>query len=129
MEGVRPWHIVLFVAAAIALGLGLFWQLRSGDQIEKATTVVIVDVATGDLYECDRPSGGGLLFPLKNPETQKALMLPAEREGEVWKVSARYLPLAVSLAEKESGEVALNKATGQVKVKSPEPIKRKLAEK
>lgn len=129
MEGVRPWHIVLFVAAAIALGLGLFWQLGSGDEIEKATTVVIVDVATGDLYECDRPSGGGLLFPLKNPETQKALMLPAEREGEVWKVSSRYLPLAVSLAEKESGEVALNKATGQVKVKSPEPIKRKLTEK
>ncbi len=129
MEGVRPWHIVLFVAAAIALGFGFFWQLSSGEEIEKATTVVIVDVATGDLYECDRPSAGGLLFPLKNPETQKALMLPAEREGDVWKVSSRYLPLAASLVAKETGEVALDKATGHVKVKSPEPVKRKLAEK
>jgi len=126
MEGVRPWHIVLFSLALLVLGGSVLWQCQADTEIIKSTKVTVVDVVTGELFESPRPGKGGVMFPLENPDTKSRSMLPAEKQGEQWIVNSRYLPLAVSLVADVKGEIALDKSSGQVRVKTPEPVKRDL---
>ncbi len=76
MGSVRPWHYILFGAAVVALGVGLFLSTRN--EVKLADRVVLVDVITGDRYSFDIGGKKMVAYPEKNPDTGKRTLIGVE---------------------------------------------------
>lgn len=113
MQQVRPWHIVLFVAAAGALAF-LGYQILRGDGIDVAHELLVADIATGEIYEIDT-NGRGIALPARHPDTGERTLYPIFRgEGGEWMLESRALA-AISERNIETGTV-IDKETGAITV-------------
>jgi hypothetical protein len=127
MTGVKPWHIVVFVAAIVAVGASayLMWSgSDSGPAINHEMTVV--DITTGDLYSVSLSGHKFLVTPGINPQTGKVSLFPVHKNaGGSWAVSARDLS-ALSQVQGEP-KALIDRRTGEVKVTSetPKPLPEK----
>lgn len=121
MQQVRPWQIVLFVAAVGAMAFGLWWSLGRGPRAQSTNRTLLVDVTNGELFEFSTKKRG-VVIPERNPETGKIALFPVRQdENGEWVIEARYLGEG-SLAEVE-GEPEMLGPEGRVRVASGQPKK------
>ncbi len=81
MGSVRPWHYILFGAAFVALGVGLYFSMKK--EVDLADRVVLVDVLTGDRYAFDISGRKMVAYPETNPDTgQRTLIGVEEIDGK-----------------------------------------------
>jgi hypothetical protein len=112
----KPWQIVVIAAAVVAVGVMLFYTLRSGDSIPHASDVLMVDVTTGDLYRVSLSSRKVLGTPERNPDSGKLTLFKVNKsEDGRWTVLRRDLG-ALSLVEGDPK--ALDRQSGEVKIVS-----------
>lgn len=123
MDNIRPWQIILFIAAIGVLGFSA-WKFGFGSSIEgqMADSMMMVDVQTGQLYEVDVSGQRGVLIPARHPETNEVALLPVFDEGGEWFLYERYRP---SLSSMDVSLDAIAGADQAVKVNGEKPIRYK----
>ena len=88
----KPWQIVLFVAAVAALGWSV-WNVLGRDRITQADEIVMVDVNTGELFVKD--TSRAIVMPAAHPDTGAYSLVPVFRDedsGEL-KITSRSAQL------------------------------------
>lgn len=115
---VKPWQIVLFAAAVLALGFAVYFSV-SGDDVEFAESVVLADLETGELVEAGYPKGRAVSMPATHPTTKKRSLFPVTKKDGTWFVASRYLPYVKEFVEKP--DALLDPKTGAVKVANESP--------
>lgn len=111
MGSVRPWQIVLFAAALIALGTGLFLSLKNPNKVKFKDEVHLVDVVTGETFVYGT-SKGGVVLPAIHPDTgDRTLLRAIVSEDGVWYIEARSLD---RLGEFETVSDRINLDSGAV---------------
>lgn len=119
MGDVRPWHIVVIVAALAIAGVSLWFTLNRGPNLKIADSMLMVDVQTGELFQVSRKPRPPTI-PFTNPKTKAMALLPVEKSGEGgWKIMARYMENIDAL--NPSTDVLVNRETGEVKVSNTKP--------
>lgn len=114
MGDVKPWQIVVLVAAVVIVGSSLYLSFGRGPKLELADSVRMVDVNTGELFNL-RIGKGGATIPGTNPKTRTLTLLPVvEREGK-WYLAERYLPAMQNLEGKH--EAVVDAKSGEVRVR------------
>lgn len=109
MGSVRPWHYILFGAAIVALGIGLYFSM--GSKVDLADSILMVDVRTGDRFRFDTGGRRGVTVPAKHPETGERTLLPVvQGEDGKWYIARRYR----SLEGLEASEEVVNPQTFEV---------------
>lgn len=81
MDNVKPWQIILFTVAILALAFSA-WKFKSGAKIDLPDSVLVVDVESGDLYRMKLGKRNGAYFPERNPETKKLTLMPVVRNDD-----------------------------------------------
>ena len=91
---VKPWQIVLFIAAVGALGWSV-WSVLSRDVVRVSDEVVLVDLASGKLYIASTDS---MIVPAKSPDTGERTLYPVSRtaDGAAWVLSEKARAFAGS---------------------------------
>jgi len=75
MDNIKPWQIILFVAAIGALGFSV-WQFAFSSDVPKTEGYLTVDIMTGQLYEVRKGKARGVPLPAKHPETGDRTLYP-----------------------------------------------------
>ncbi len=88
MGSARPWQIILFVLAVLALAGGLFLSCRGG--VDLADSILMVDVNSGDRFRFDTSGKRGVIIPAKHPETGERTLLPIYEMDGQWVIAERY---------------------------------------
>ena len=110
MNDAKPWQIVVIVLGLlVGVGMGVYSCRSSG--IPMASSIMLVDVATGELIDAPFPKGRTVGFPAKNPKTNTMSLYPVRQEGNAWKVEGKYLPY---IPGKDPEPKALDIKTGMV---------------
>jgi hypothetical protein len=122
MSGVKPWHIGLLVVSLVALGLSLYFSL-SGDGVEMADSMVLVDLETGELVVAPLPKGKAVSPPALNPQTKRRTLFPAIEKDGKWYVRERYLPYVKEFVPNPEN-VLVDSKTGEVKTTNSSPRRR-----
>lgn len=118
MQSLKPWHYVLFAAAAVGLGF-IVYRVGFSQTVPLASRIMLVDVVTGDLFEASVGGGKSAVIPERNPDTGTLTLLPVHKDDKgVWKVSSRYLN---SLSEKVSPKAVVSGQSGEVRVSASSP--------
>lgn len=117
MGTAKPWHIVVIVAAVVAMAASLYLTFGGDDGPEMTNRLVLVDVATGELFTVTLPGSKAILVPANHPDTGKPTLVPVDRREGRWVISRRHLEAVRGLPEKG----ALNEETGEVRVRSERP--------
>ncbi len=92
MGSVRPWQIVLFAAALIALGFGLYMSLGGSGKVDRADNVYLVDTVTGDFFVFKVSGRGGVTVPAIHPDTgERTLYRTYPTDDDQWELDARDL--------------------------------------
>lgn len=86
MDNIKPWQIILIVAAVGVLGFSLF-RFFSSRSLDLPKSVLVIDVETGEMYRMDLGKRNGAYFPEKNPSTGEHNLMPLiESENGEWVV-------------------------------------------
>ena len=113
MQQLKPWQIVLFAAAALAI-VYIGYKTIRGNGIDIAHDIVVVDVISGEVYEIDT-NGRGIVLPTKNPQTGERTMFPVYKDEEgQWVLDGRGLS-AIRSRDLKVGDF-LNPETGIVEI-------------
>ncbi|MBO6513405.1 MAG: hypothetical protein JJ974_05520 [Phycisphaerales bacterium] len=90
MSDIKPWHIVLMVAAVIVLAFTA-WRVMGSDMQKGPSGHMTVDVMTGQLYMVQKGKARGVMYPAKHPETGERTLFPVDQEegSDSWKLSPR----------------------------------------
>lgn len=114
MREMRLWHLAVFALAIVAIVAGAWWAF-SGERIRLASSVPMVDVGTGEIFEL-RIGPGGATVPGMNPKTRTLSLLPVEeRQPGRWFIAERYLS---ALADMECDKSAVVDArSGEVRLR------------
>jgi hypothetical protein len=118
MDQLKPKHYILLVAAVAALAGGVYFSMGGPEPVLK-DTVVLVDVASGQLYEFNT-ANLSVVIPAVNPDSGKTSLMPVRKEADgKWRIPKRYLE---SLSEiSDLGKDVTDKKSGEVKVSSETP--------
>lgn len=119
MGSIKPWQVVLFIAAVASLAFAA-WNAMSGPKVELATRTYLVDIATGELYLLEL-EGRGISIPAKHPETGKYSMLSVIREEDGSFHLGRSLSALESCDVKPGVSIDLN--SGAIEVVNPDSPK------
>jgi hypothetical protein len=121
MGEVKPWQIAVIVVGLIVMVGGVAYSCRSSERVDFATSIIMVDVTTGELIASPLPANKTVQFPAVNPGTKFATFYPAEQKDGQWFVSSMYLPHVA----KEPAPKAMNNR-GQITTVTAEPVKKDL---
>lgn len=106
MQKVRPWQIVLFVAAVIGVGVSIV-MFMLGDRPQLSHQVYMVDVGTGEMFSID-PSGKTIPVPSRNPATGERSLFPvAKGDDGTWKIDSRAMPMVQETRADSAGAIDL----------------------
>jgi len=113
MDDLKPWHIVLLVAAIGVLGYSVFrFVFSSGPDLPD--TVLLVDVKSGDLFRLDVSGRKAGYYPEKHPDTGDRSLLPVRQlDDGTWVISPHSLP---ALEDVKGETPAVTDANGTVEV-------------
>lgn len=104
MGDVKPWHIILILAAIGALGFSA-WKFAFTARVPDPDRILLVDVKTGVLFDTRKGKNRGLLLPARHPETGDPTLFPVEKdESGSWVIRSRYRPM-LSEMRMEGGAV------------------------
>ena len=122
MEKVKPWQIVLFVAAIAAIVLGAWWSFGRGPKAKSTNEALLVDVTTGELYAFSTKRKG-VIIPERNPDSGKIALFPVSKNDQGnWMIESRYL--SDDAIEEVEGEPAnVDFSTGLVVITNENPKK------
>ena len=113
MQQIKPWQIVLFVVASLAL-IFIAFNIIRGNGIDIEHDLIVVDVISGEVYEIDT-NGRGIVLPTKNPQTGERTMYPVfKNESGQWVLEGRALS-AIRERKLKTGDF-LNPETGIVEI-------------
>ncbi|MGJ8635461.1 MAG: hypothetical protein ACSHX5_01260 [Phycisphaerales bacterium] len=120
MSDIKPWHIVVIIAAVIVLAFSA-WRMMGSDITKGPDGHLTVDVVTGQLYMVQKGKAKGIIYPAKNPETGERTLFPVEHEegSDVWKISPR---LGNAITDESKKEFDALKSGFRVDVLDTEPI-------
>lgn len=91
MGQLKPWQMVLIVVAVVVLGASIAWQVFGRERVDKADSVLLMDVATGDLYRVDVRGSRGVAIPARHPDNGERTLIPVIRDDDgVWTITERY---------------------------------------
>lgn len=77
MGEVKPWQVIVMVAATVAVAASAWFTFRSNPDLPKnVTDVVMVDVNTGELFTFDVSGRRGVTVPDTNPGTKRVNLVP-----------------------------------------------------
>lgn len=90
MSDIKPWHIVVIVAAVIVLAFSA-WRVMGSDIAKGPEGFMTVDIYSGQLYLVQKGKAKGIMFPAKNPETDERTLYPVEQTDpdSDWQLNAR----------------------------------------
>lgn len=115
MEKIKPWQIVLIVVAAAVLGFSV-WKQMSKPSVELPNSVIVVDVATGELYRMKLGKRNGAYFPERHPDTGKLSLMPVEKnDSGDWYIVEHAMPALEDINDKNN---VVNASTGRVTIES-----------
>lgn len=118
MENVKPWQIILMIAAVCVLGFSV-WKFGFAGKVQQPDSILLVDVMDGQLYDAHKGSAKGMLLPARSPTTGDRTLFPVEKGPDgVWRVRDRYLPTLETMNLKSS----VLSGDAIVTVKSEDPI-------
>jgi hypothetical protein len=85
MNELKPWQVILIVAAVLALGF-TGWRIMSGPNINQPEGYMTVDVMTGQLYMLQKGRAKGMMFPALHPETGDRTLYPVLKQdgSDTW---------------------------------------------
>lgn len=124
MGDLKPWQIVVIIAAVIAVGF-TGWRLltRSGPKLPNS--VMLVDVKTGALFELDISGRRAGYYPAPHPDTKEYTLMPVfQAEDGSWRISGHSLP-ALQDVRGETPAVT-DPSTGRVTVQNGRPRRLRL---
>ncbi len=116
MGDLKPWQIILIIAAVVAVGF-TGWRFLTGTQIDEPDRLFAACVVTGELFDIRMGRARGLLLPAKHPETGERTLFPVTNDGGVWKVATGYL----KAASPEHTPGSTIGASGEVEVTNSKP--------
>lgn len=91
MDNIKPWQIILLVAAVAVLGFSVVrYGLGSNPADELASSLTLVDVETGQLYTASIKGPRSLLIPAPRPDSQDTALIPVFEEDGNWYLFERY---------------------------------------
>jgi hypothetical protein len=113
MQQLKPWQIVVMVAAVVALALSIYISVFRGDGVDLPGTLRMVDVNTGEEFRLKIGAGkGSATIPGRHPKTQEFTLLPVqELEGRLV-VSRRDLALLKNMPGEHG---AIDPETGEIR--------------
>lgn len=123
MGEAKPWQVAVIVVGLLVMVAGVLYQCKSGG-VEFADSIVLVDVASGDVLEAPFPKGRPVMFPAKHPDTQSATLYPAELKDGKWFVDGRYIPYIPKIPDPK----AMNAKSGAITTTATKPVRRKVFE-
>ncbi len=89
---IKPWQVVVIVAAVLVLGFSVVRQMGKG-KIDFPDSVLVVDVETGDMYRMSLGKRNGAYFPEKNPDSGKHTLMPViKSESGEWVIAPHARP-------------------------------------
>jgi hypothetical protein len=93
MGQAKPWQIAVLVVGVLVLGISLFMSIFRGGGPEFSSSIVLVDVTTGKLYEVNRPERMTLSLPAADPRKNPPVksLYPAKNVDGKWYVNERVL--------------------------------------
>jgi hypothetical protein len=114
----KPWQImVLALGGMAAVGSAGYFALFSGDTIQFADSITMVDVATGELFQFSVGGGRAVIVPELNPSTGKRNLLGVEKTAEgKWALTVRSISQLSSVADEPKAVV--DRRTGEVRISS-----------
>lgn len=124
MQGVKPWQLVVIGLGFLALIGGFVWSVRGGNQQPKlADSIVMVDVATGELFELALEDGLAFIPPVKNPDTGTESLFPAYRDEATgkWYLDERFRGALVKRLSKAEPKAVADERSGELRVTSDSP--------
>ncbi len=85
MNELKPWQVILIVAAVLALGF-TGWRILSGPNIKQPEGYMTVDIMTGQLYMLQKGRAKGMLLPALHPETGDRTLYPVLKQdgSDTW---------------------------------------------
>lgn len=112
MQQLKPWQIVLFVAALGAIAF-VGYRIVFGHRVHLNHDLMVVNVINGDLYEIDT-NGKGIVLPAKDPATGNRTLYPIYQDDDgVWHLEARALNAVLN--KKYEVDTLLDTETGELK--------------
>lgn len=111
----KPWQIAVVVLGAIVLAASIIWQAKGSSEVKFATEIEMADVETGELFLIDRGKNQTLPIPYTRPGADKPTLWPTIRENGKCLVAPRFREAITP----DMG--AVDKASGEVKLKDPTP--------
>ncbi|MBS0198318.1 MAG: hypothetical protein JSR77_16315 [Planctomycetes bacterium] len=91
MRDVKPWQMILLIAAALAMTASLFYSCSHSDDLGLAKMIPMVDVVTGDRFDVKLPKSGSIGIPCKHPDTGEETLVPYfEPQPGEWTVGDKY---------------------------------------
>lgn len=118
MGSVRPWQIVLFAVALIALGTGLYMSFNGPGKVKFKNEVHLVDVVTGETFVYGTKKGG-VVLPAIHPDTgERTLMRAIVDEDGHWYLDERSLG---SLEDYETVSDRIDPNTGAIELLNEKP--------
>lgn len=120
MSDIKPWHIVVMVAAVIVLAFSA-WRVMGSDIAKGPDGFMTVDIYTGQLYLVQKGKAKGVMFPAKNPETDERTLFPVEQtdQDSDWQLNARA---ANGITDKMRAESKVLSGGNRVEALDEKPI-------
>ena len=121
MDDIKPWHIVLIVAAIGVLGFSVFkFGLGKSDESLMADSITMVDAESGQLFSFSLKGRRGVMVPGKNPDTGKYTLMPVSKtDAGDWVVGRRDLQ---AIGYVEGSVSSIDRSTGVVTTNGESPI-------
>lgn len=79
MSDIKPWQIILIIAAVVVLAFS-GWRMMTAGSIDQPDGHMTVDVMTGQLYLIRKGKAKGIMYPTVNPDTGERTLIPVSQD-------------------------------------------------
>lgn len=112
MDKVKPWQLIVFAVAIIAVVVSFSLTQCRGDSVRMRHEMVLVDIRTGALYRVSARSDRPIMPPERHPDTGERSLMPVSEDGEGrWSILRHHLPMIEDL---DVSPDAVDMSTGAV---------------
>jgi len=120
MSEIKPWQIVLIVAALGVLAFSGF-RMMGSDVVKGPSGQMTVDVLTGQLYMLKKGKARGIAYPAKNPDTGDRTLFPVSQEdgSDDWVINPRAIEAITDDMYDQSSVLG---SRGRIQTLDEEPI-------
>ena len=102
MDNIKPWQIILFIAAVGVLGFSV-WKFAFTSDIPTTDGYLTVDIKTGQLYEIKKGKARGVPLPAKHPDTGERTLYPVNHVSDlVYEIPSGFEPYLTDNVREDS---------------------------